>query len=121
MSSDAVIRARLAGLEQIGEERAEFERDVAGPFPLVVQPDTTPVPVVQFKQGVYPVQSPAEDRHNLPWSQWTWQQCKAVREPREGGKGHHGRCDLVRNHPPEMDHALERGMDIPRWSTTWTS
>jgi len=52
----------------------------------------------------------------LPWAHWPWQQCRARVEPR---KGHHGRCELL-PHGPETDHALERGMDIPRWSTRWT-
>lgn len=68
-----------------------------------------------------------ERRGDLPWAQYIWQQCKAYREPREGGKGYHGRCELLRNHVDEgmplnvKDHALERGMDIPRWSTEWTA
>lgn len=56
------------------------------------------------------------DWRNLPWAIFPWQQCKAVKEP---GDGHHGRCELRHGH--EGDHALERGMDIPRWSTRWTA
>lgn len=52
----------------------------------------------------------------LTWSKWWWQQCKAVKEPNPSG--HWGRCELKKNH--KGDHALERGMDIPRWSTEWT-
>jgi hypothetical protein len=53
----------------------------------------------------------------LPWQKYPWQRrCKAVKEP---GEGHWGRCELVRNH--WGDHALERGMDTPRWSTRFTA
>ncbi len=52
----------------------------------------------------------------LKWAAWPWQQCRARREPRPGQ--HSGRCEL-RRHGPEIDHALERGFDIPRWSTDW--
>lgn len=55
---------------------------------------------------------------NLPWAAYPWDRCKAVKEP--NSSGHWGRCDLKR-HPDELDHALERGMDILRWSTNWTS
>lgn len=54
----------------------------------------------------------------LPWARWPWRQCQAVREPRPGQP--YGRCELVRGHDVEIDHALERGLDIPRWSTEWT-
>ena len=47
----------------------------------------------------------------LPWARWPWQQCPARTERWE-------RCDL-RRHGPEILHALEHGMDIPRWSTAW--
>jgi hypothetical protein len=62
---------------------------------------------------------PAED---LPWSKWPFgRRCRARREPRAGeGKWQHfGRCELA-PHGPEIDHALERGFDSPRWSTDWT-
>lgn len=60
-----------------------------------------------------------ERRGDLPWAIYLWQQCKAVKEPNPEHSSHHGRCDLIRNHAG-IDHALERGMDIPRWSTDWT-
>lgn len=50
---------------------------------------------------------------DLPWAGWSWwDRCRARTERGE-------RCDL-RQHLPETDHALERGMDVPRWSTRWT-
>lgn len=52
----------------------------------------------------------------LVWAKWPWQRCKAVKEPSDS---HYGRCELKKKHAG--DHALERGMDIPRWSTKWTS
>lgn len=45
-----------------------------------------------------------------------WTRCKAVKEPNKSG--YWGRCDLRRNHAG--DHALERGMEIHRWSTAWS-
>jgi len=54
---------------------------------------------------------------SLPWARWPWQACIARREQR-GTSSLFGRCELRRNH--EGDHALERGMDIPRWSTDWS-
>lgn len=53
----------------------------------------------------------------LPWNVWPWKRCKAFREPRPGHFW--GQCELDKNHFG-IDHALERGMDIPRWSTEWT-
>ena len=61
----------------------------------------------------------------LPWvSIWKpWRRCKAVKEP--NASGHWGRCELDRSHNfilgKNHDHALERGFDIPRWSTKWTN
>jgi len=55
----------------------------------------------------------------LGWARWPWQQCRAVREPRQDSNIW-GRCELRRGHPIEVDHALERGFDTPRWSTDWT-
>lgn len=53
---------------------------------------------------------------DLPWQRWPWERrCKAVKEP---GCWYWGRCELRRNH--EGDHALERGMEVARWSTRWT-
>jgi hypothetical protein len=53
----------------------------------------------------------------LPWAHWPWQSCPARVEPNPSGL--YGRCELRRGH--EGDHALERGFDIPRWSTRWTA
>ncbi len=59
---------------------------------------------------------------------WPWSpRCRAVKEPPRrqviGGAmrvgGHHGRCEL-QPHGPEIDHALERGLEYPRWSTRIT-
>jgi hypothetical protein len=54
---------------------------------------------------------------SLPWARWSWQACTARRE-RRPDVPYFGRCELRRNH--DGDHALERGMDIPRWSTDWS-
>lgn len=59
---------------------------------------------------------------NPPWatvgeSLW-FGQCRARREPR-GRRSYFGRCELRRGH--SGPHALDRGMDTPRWSTDWTS
>lgn len=56
-----------------------------------------------------------EPEAELPWA-GVRNRCRAVKEP--NGDGFWGRCELKKNH--EVDHALERGMDIPRWSTRWT-
>lgn len=60
---------------------------------------------------------PAADRG---WARWPWQQCRARREPRGGSDKtqYFGRCELRRGH--KSDHALERGFDMPTWSTDWT-
>lgn len=62
---------------------------------------------------------------HLPWATWwkPWRRCKAVKEP--NASGYWGRCELDRDHNfsnirAHHDHALERGFDIPRWSTVWT-
>lgn len=53
-----------------------------------------------------------------PWAR-PWQRtCTAVREQRDGAI-YWGRCELVRNH--RGDHALDRGVDVVRWSTDWTT
>lgn len=54
----------------------------------------------------------------LRWAQLFQRRCRAVREARPG-QGLWGRCELLADH--EGDHALERGMDCPRWSTNWTA
>ena len=63
----------------------------------------------------------AYDRDGLPWATvWqtlTGRRCRARKEPNPSGMW--GRCDLAAGH--QGDHALERGLDVPRWSTTWTS
>ncbi len=53
----------------------------------------------------------------LPWARWPWQACKARTDqsPYAGAQ-----CELKR-HGVEIDHALERGFDTPRWSTKWTN
>lgn len=56
------------------------------------------------------------ESENLPWAKWPWKRCKAYRE-NDGVTGFWGRCELVPGH--KCLHALERGMDIPRWSTRW--
>ena len=54
----------------------------------------------------------------LPWAKPMFgpSRCRAVKE--HNASGHHGRCELGAGH--KGDHALERGMDTPRWSTKWT-
>jgi hypothetical protein len=65
---------------------------------------------------------PAEPAPKVPlereWARWPWQSCRAYRE-RHQDDPYFGRCELIRNH--RGDHALERGFDIPRWSTRWTA
>lgn len=61
------------------------------------------------------IASPSEPKA-LPWAGWFDIRCKARTEDRGAWSG---RCELKR-HGSDMDHALERGMDIPRWSTVWT-
>jgi len=51
---------------------------------------------------------------DLPWAALWHRRCKAVKEL---GGTYWGRCELRRHHAGL--HALERGMDIPRWSTEW--
>lgn len=46
------------------------------------------------------------------WATWPWNRCPARTERWE-------RCDLRKGH--DGDHALERGLDIPRWNTRWTA
>jgi hypothetical protein len=54
----------------------------------------------------------------LPWQEYPWQRrCKAVKEP--NWSSYWGRCELRRGH--WGDHALERGMEVLRWSTRWTA
>lgn len=57
---------------------------------------------------------------HLRWAAWpfSWNRCRAVKEP--NSSGHWGRCELYK-HEGEIDHALERGMNILRWTTRWTS
>lgn len=56
----------------------------------------------------------------LPWAKaWKpWRRCKAVKEPNP--TGYWGRCELE-PHSEKIDHALERGMGVLRWSTKWTN
>lgn len=60
----------------------------------------------------------ADAEHYLPWARPWQRRCAAVREQRAGSM-FWGRCELVRDH--DGDHALDRGYDIPRWSTDWTA
>lgn len=53
----------------------------------------------------------------LPWAYPFAARCRAVKEPNDSG--YWGRCDLRAGH--DGDHALERGLDTPRWSTKWTA
>lgn len=54
----------------------------------------------------------------LPWAKGLFgPRCRAVKEPNRSG--YWGRCDLA-PHSELIDHALERGMDTPRWSTRWS-
>lgn len=57
---------------------------------------------------------------DLPWAPLLGRRCRARRETRasEGRDQHFGRCELRAGHAG--DHALERGMDTPRWSTDWS-
>lgn len=55
---------------------------------------------------------------SLPWAT-LFNRCRAVRE-RQPRDPYYGRCELKRGHYGQ-DHALERGMYIPRWSTEWTN
>lgn len=57
------------------------------------------------------------DDDTLPWSTFL-NRCRAVREKTDGDP-FWGRCEL-KKHNHSIDHALERGMIIPRWSTKWT-
>jgi hypothetical protein len=68
-----------------------------------------------------PSQVPQElfDNVLLEWASWPTPRCKAVRERRGGRPDYFGRCNLTRYHTG--DHALERGMEIVRWSTDWTN
>lgn len=58
----------------------------------------------------------------LPWYRGWWTnrpRCRAVRE-RRYTSAHYGRCELISPHPND-DHALDRGIVTPRWSTDWTA
>jgi hypothetical protein len=61
-------------------------------------------------------------RHTLPWhtlrDKIFGRRCRAVLEPPYPHTrwGDFGRCEL-RQHSPNIDHALERGMYDVRWST----
>jgi hypothetical protein len=59
----------------------------------------------------------ANDEH-LPWARPWQRRCAAVREQRPGSL-YWGQCELRRGHAG--DHALDRGYDVPRWSTDWTT
>lgn len=61
----------------------------------------------------------------LPWAQpFHWLpgrggRCWARTERKSWSSPYWGRCELAQ-HGEDIDHALERGMDTPRWSTRWT-
>ena len=55
--------------------------------------------------------------HDLPWARLWERTCTAVREQRPDA-AFWGLCELRRFHAG--DHALDRGFDVPRWSTDWT-
>ena len=55
---------------------------------------------------------------DLPWARPWQRRCRAVREPKPDAP-YFGRCELARGHVG--DHALERGFDVPRWTTAWTA
>lgn len=59
----------------------------------------------------------ATSRIGLEWATM-FDHCSARVEP--NATGYWGRCDLIK-HDQNVDHALERGMEILRWSTRWTS
>lgn len=65
-----------------------------------------------------------ERERQLPWARpWPWLpgrggRCWARTERRPSGL-FMGRCELA-EHGEDVDHALERGADTPRWSTKWT-
>jgi hypothetical protein len=56
-----------------------------------------------------------EDESDLPWAKFL--KCRAVLERRPEAS-YWGRCELMPGHFG-IDHALERGMEIIRWSTDY--
>jgi hypothetical protein len=59
------------------------------------------------------------DPQHLPWHRpFRDRRCTAA-HPRTADDAFYGRCEL-RAHGEHIDHALERGMEHPRWSTRWT-
>jgi hypothetical protein len=50
----------------------------------------------------------------LPWASRLQRRCKAAVEPGHGPFW--GRCELA-PHDRDIPHALDRGMDTPRWVT----
>ena len=58
----------------------------------------------------------------VPWAgAFNLGRCRARLEPGAEQAGpYHGRCEL-RRHRPDVDHALERGMDLVRWRTVVTA
>lgn len=57
------------------------------------------------------------EEHDLPWVGLWQRRCAAVREQRPGAL-YWGQCEFRRNHGG--DHALDRGVDVVRWSSDWT-
>lgn len=75
---------------------------------------------VEFGVGAYdalPAMRASQRPEDLPWAPLFGRRCRARKEPNESGFW--GRCELAAGHAG--DHALERGMDTPRWSTEWTA
>jgi hypothetical protein len=54
---------------------------------------------------------------NLPWSKWykPWTRCKSKYPAKFSDEDYYGRCELDKKHRGLIPHALDRGMDIPRW------
>lgn len=74
----------------------------------------------RLAEKIYARRDPYAWEPQPPLSDWALpfrRRCRAVRES-DGSTPYFGRCELRRGH--SGDHALERGMDVPRWSTRWT-
>jgi hypothetical protein len=106
----AVQRRRLARLALVEPSRwrSELVNERATLLAILgLDPDADPA-----DEGPQPGPEPPR----LPFAGPFHRRCRARVEPNRSGL--HGRCDLRAGHPG--DHALERGMDTPRWSTAWT-
>ena len=122
LSREELYKGWIHPLDEELPSRKIIENDVKRWRPEDRPPDEVEIWVEDLheKGSLKASEGSVERRGDLPWSQYIWQQCKAVREPRGTGSSHYGRCELHRDHEG-IDHALERGMDIPRWSTNWTA